>query len=89
MEFFLFFILGMATVQWIFPLLDQFASVIDGLLETIKGCLAVKMAKYNATVCNINKQIDSDDEEKEICHSVMGFQFSDNTDEDEEDYDDL
>ena len=56
---FWYFLLGMLTVSYIFPIMDKLVELILTFLEMVKGLITVKITAIN---CQIAKLQESDDE---------------------------
>lgn len=79
----------MATVQWIFPLLDEISAVISATLQVLAGRLSLKIVNLNKDIAKIKRETekDSDKDDKEVTYAI-GFHASANSDELEEDDED-
>ena len=51
----IYFILGMVTVQFLFPLGEGVCGVLLTGLEALKGYFSVKVAKYNAQLRKLSE----------------------------------
>lgn len=84
MELFLFFILGMITTRYIFPLLDQFLAWILQSIEVKKGKLLVKQTECEKEISDIAIQME------QPATNQIGFIIPDEeTNEEEFDADDI
>ena len=63
---FWYFLLGMLTVSYIFPLLDKIEEIVLTYLELVKGKMTVKITELN---CQITKLQESDESPK----TIIGF----------------
>ena len=73
-----YFILGMITVQMIFPLMDGLTAVILSGLEALKGFFGIKVAEYNSRIRKMTFE-----EESPIKKPIgfMDYQEEENDDE--------
>ena len=61
-----YFIIGMLTVQILFPLIDGATAVLLTALEALKGYFGLKVAKYNS---QMRKAVEPSEES----HRLIGF----------------
>ena len=72
-----YFILAILLIYVIVPVLEGITSLLLTMIETAKGYFGVQIAKYNNSIHNMP-------EENSYTHSI-GFSYSTNEEEDEED----
>ena len=76
---FLYFLLGMLTVSYVFPILDKIEEVVLTYLEMVKGIITVKITQLK---CQIEKLQESDDESPV---KIIGFVAPEEEDDEDED----
>ena len=76
---FWYFLLGMLTVGYIFPILDKMLEIILTYLEMVKGKITVKITELK---CQIEKL---QDEEEETPKNIIGFVVPEEKDDENED----
>ena len=76
---FWYFLLGMLTVGYIFPILDKMLEIILTYLEMVKGKITVKITELK---CQIEKL---QDEKEETPKNIIGFVVPEEKDDENQD----